>query len=99
MQTVSIGSVVHHIAENGDPSGRAIVFANSLGTDLRIWDAVLPLLPPGLRVLRYDMRGHGLSDCPPGPGRSTTSPAMSPRSSMPLRHPPMRSSSASRSAG
>lgn len=41
--------------------GYAVVFANSLGTDLRIWDAVLPLLPD-VRAIRYDNRGHGLSD-------------------------------------
>jgi 3-oxoadipate enol-lactonase len=46
-----------------------VVFANSLGTDLRVWDAVLPLLPPGLRLIRYDKRGHGLSDSPPAPWR------------------------------
>lgn len=67
MQTVTRGAAVHHVAESGDPAGRPIVFANALGTDLRVWDAVLPLLPAGLRVLRTDMRGHGLSDCPPGP--------------------------------
>jgi len=30
----------------------------ALGTDLQVWDRVLPLLPPGLRIIRYDMRGH-----------------------------------------
>jgi len=44
-----------------------VVFANSLGTDLRLWDAVLPLLSPGLRIIRYDKRGHGLSSLPPAP--------------------------------
>ena len=44
-----------------------MVFANSLGTDLRLWDPVLPLLPDGLRFIRYDKRGHGLSACPPAP--------------------------------
>ena len=28
--------------------------------------ALLPLLPAGLRMLRYDMRGHGLTDAPAG---------------------------------
>jgi 3-oxoadipate enol-lactonase len=28
---------------------------------------VLPLLPAGLRIIRYDKRGHGLSSCPPAP--------------------------------
>jgi 3-oxoadipate enol-lactonase len=39
-----------------------VLFANSLGTDLRLWDQLLPLLPQGLRLLRFDKRGHGLSD-------------------------------------
>ena len=47
-----------HYQVQGD--GPAVVFANSLGTDLRLWDAVLPLLP-GIRAIRFDERGHGLS--------------------------------------
>ncbi len=48
-------------------TGPFVMFANSLGSDLRIWDLLLPHLPEGLRIIRYDKRGHGLSDCPPGP--------------------------------
>ena len=51
-----------HFHSDGPPSGPAIVFANSLGTDLRLWDALLPLLPADWRCLRYDKPGHGLSD-------------------------------------
>ena len=51
-----------HYRTDGPDTGPAVVFANSLGTDLRLWDAVLPLLPAGLRVVRFDMPGHGLSD-------------------------------------
>jgi 3-oxoadipate enol-lactonase len=51
-----------HYRTDGPDSGPAVVFANSLGTDLRLWDAVLPLLPKGWRIIRYDKRGHGLSD-------------------------------------
>lgn len=43
-----------------------LVFLNSLGSDLRIWDGVVAALDTG-RVLRYDLRGHGLSDAPEGP--------------------------------
>jgi len=53
--------------EDGDPVGRPVVFANSLGTDLRLWDDILPHLPEGLRLIRYDKRGHGLSGCPKAP--------------------------------
>lgn len=51
-----------HYQEQGPADGPALVFANSLGTDLRLWDAVLPLLPAGMRVIRFDKPGHGLSD-------------------------------------
>lgn len=51
-----------HVRVDGPEGAPAVVFANSLGTDLRLWDAVLPLLPPGLRYIRFDKRGHGLSD-------------------------------------
>ena len=38
-----------------------LAFSNSLGTDLRIWDAVVTRLPKDLGILRYDTAGHGLS--------------------------------------
>jgi 3-oxoadipate enol-lactonase len=66
MQVARVNSVRLHYAETGDPAGRPVVFANSLGTDIRVWDRLLPLLPRGVRLVRYDMRGHGLSDAPEG---------------------------------
>ena len=66
MRVITVNGLRVHHAIGGDPAGAPIVFANSLGTDLRVWDNLLPLLPPGLRVLRYDMRGHGLTDAPDG---------------------------------
>ncbi len=44
-----------------------VVFANSLGTTLQLWQKVIPLLPQGLRIIRYDLRGHGQSDVPAAP--------------------------------
>lgn len=67
MQIADLGDVRIHYREDGDPSGAPVVFANSLGTDMRLWDSVLPRLPAGLRLIRYDKRGHGLSSCPPAP--------------------------------
>lgn len=52
---------------SGPPSGPPLVLIHALGTDLHIWDEVIPLLPPGLRILRFDLRGHGASDVPPAP--------------------------------
>lgn len=67
MQAVRIDDVTLHWREDGDPAGRPVLFSNSLGTDLRVWDRLTPLLPPGLRLIRYDTRGHGLSGVTPGP--------------------------------
>ena len=66
MRVLSVGGLIVHLAEDGDPGGRPVVFANALGTDLRIWSRIVPLLPKALRLIRYDMRGHGLSDAPEG---------------------------------
>ena len=64
MQMISVGDVTLHFRLEGDPQGMPVVFGNSLGTDFRLWDQLLPLLPEGLRILRFDKRGHGLSSCP-----------------------------------
>jgi 3-oxoadipate enol-lactonase len=55
------GGVVHY-ADEGPRAARPIVFANSLGTDFRIWDEVVRPLAQDARVIRYDKRGHGLSE-------------------------------------
>ena len=67
MKIYDTGSVGLHFRIDGPDDGAPVVFANSLGTDLRLWDGVLPYLPDGLRILRYDKRGHGLSACPTPP--------------------------------
>ena len=67
MKFADLGDVRLHYRIDGPDDGAPVVFANSLGTDFRLWDPILPLLPGGLRILRYDKRGHGLSTCPPAP--------------------------------
>ena len=52
---------------DGAPDGPVLVLTHALGFDLTIWDHVIPLLPPTLRILRYDHRGHGGSDTPEPP--------------------------------
>lgn len=67
MRMADLGDVRLHYRIDGDPDGAPVVFSNSLGTDLRLWDKVLPLLPKGLKLIRYDKRGHGLSSMPKAP--------------------------------
>lgn len=52
---------------SGPVGGPAVVMIHALGTNLRIWDEVVARLPQGCRVLRFDQRGHGLSDVPEPP--------------------------------
>lgn len=50
------------------PAGAPVaLFSNSLGTNLRMWDAQAQAFAGRFRVVRYDSRGHGRSDAPPGP--------------------------------
>lgn len=66
MQMVELNGIAVHYADRGDPNGAPVVFSNSLGTDFRLWDGLLPHLPRGLRLIRYDTRGHGLTSAPDG---------------------------------
>lgn len=56
------GDRVHHVRFRQGTASRAVVFANSLGTDLRIWDDVIHRLPSDVSILTYDKSGHGLSE-------------------------------------
>lgn len=60
------GVVLHYRLE-GPEDAPVLVFANSLGTDFRIWDDVVAALKGPYRILRYDKRGHGLSGVTPPP--------------------------------
>lgn len=53
------------IVEQGQ--GRPVVLGHALGVDLRMWDEVADELARDHLVLRYDHRGQGASDVPPGP--------------------------------
>lgn len=67
MNVLKANGIATHWREDGNPEGFPVIFANSLGTDLRMWDQLLPLLPNEFRYLRYDVRGHGLTQTSDGP--------------------------------
>jgi 3-oxoadipate enol-lactonase len=63
MQGAKIGDAWLHAAADIRPGGRNVLYINSLGSDLRIWEGVVGrLAAAGYGALRYDLRGHGLSD-------------------------------------
>jgi 3-oxoadipate enol-lactonase len=62
MPFVKIDKAVQHYVAEGGKEKPALVFSNSLGSDLRIWDSVASRLAGHFQTIRYDKRGHGLSD-------------------------------------
>ncbi|MDD7971658.1 3-oxoadipate enol-lactonase [Roseinatronobacter alkalisoli] len=56
-----------HYRVTGPEGGLTLVLSGTLGSDLRVWEPLLPCLPQDIRVLRYDHRGHGESLAPDGP--------------------------------
>ncbi len=69
MRFQSVGKAALHIDARVSPGRPVLVFINSLGTDLRIWDEVIAGLGPYCGTLRYDKRGHGLSETAAPPQR------------------------------
>jgi 3-oxoadipate enol-lactonase/4-carboxymuconolactone decarboxylase len=50
----------------GNPSLPVLVLSHSISTDHGMWQPQVQDLLPYFQVLRYDTRGHGASDAPPG---------------------------------
>jgi 3-oxoadipate enol-lactonase len=67
MPFVALHGCVHHYDLAGRDDRPALLFANSLGSDLRIWDDLADRLHGQFKIIRYDHRGHGLSDALPPP--------------------------------
>lgn len=61
MDFVKVEEEVLLTRRDGEPSARALVFVNALGTDLRIWDRLTRYLNDRFHLVRHDMRGQGLS--------------------------------------
>jgi 3-oxoadipate enol-lactonase len=59
--------VALHHETAGPEDGHVVLMGGALGTTLALWDAQAGPLAAGLRVVRFDHRGHGGSPVPPGP--------------------------------
>jgi 3-oxoadipate enol-lactonase len=67
MPFLEVDGCVHRYLDEGGRELPALLLANSLGTDLRIWDDAAWRLLRHFRIIRYDKRGHGLTDAPAPP--------------------------------
>jgi 3-oxoadipate enol-lactonase/4-carboxymuconolactone decarboxylase len=64
---INVGDLTVHVRVDGPPGGAPLVMLHSLGTTASVWDAQAEALASSFRVIRPDMRGHGLTSCTDGP--------------------------------
>jgi pimeloyl-ACP methyl ester carboxylesterase len=55
------------IAYDEGGSGPAVLLSHGYGATGRMWDLQRPALEPRYRLITWDMRGHGLTECPDDP--------------------------------
>ena len=69
MSFVAINGIRLHYRIDGTEHSDApwLVLANALGADLTMWSAQIAAFSSRFRVLRFDTRGLGCSEAPPGP--------------------------------
>ena len=67
MPLLSIHDIQIHYEFSGPRDAPTLVFSNSLGTDLAMWDLQATALSKEFRILRYDGRGQGQSSATAGP--------------------------------
>src|SRR5262249_50047475 len=58
---LKVHGILHHYVIEGSKDKPILVFANSLGSDLRIWDGVVAHLVGEFRIICY---GTSFSPCP-----------------------------------
>lgn len=67
MPTIAAKDVTLNYELSGPEGAPAVVFSNSLGATLEMWEAQAEALSGRYRCLRYDTRGHGRSSAPDRP--------------------------------
>ncbi|MBL6081073.1 4-carboxymuconolactone decarboxylase [Belnapia sp. T18] len=64
---IQLDDIAVHAEVSGPASGAPVLLLHSLGTSLHMWDPQAEALARRHRVIRMDMRGHGLTEATPGP--------------------------------
>ena len=67
MPDINADGCAIHVEIDGPERAPVLMLSNSLGTNLRMWDEQVAPFTRHFRLVRYDRRGHGRSDVPPGP--------------------------------
>lgn len=64
---IDLGSHCLNVIDEGPRDGAPLVLLHALGTGAHVWEDMIEHLPPGLRIVRPDMRGHRDSTAPEPP--------------------------------
>lgn len=65
---VEVGDIAFHAMLEGPDSGPPVLLLHSLGTAMGIWEPQAQAMArQGFRVVRMDLRGHGLTEATQGP--------------------------------
>ncbi|MDE2331245.1 MAG: 3-oxoadipate enol-lactonase [Bradyrhizobium sp.] len=67
MPMIDADGCLLNVSVEGRDRGPTLMLSNSLGCTLQMWEPQMKTLAQLFRVIRYDRRGHGKSDVPPGP--------------------------------
>ena len=67
MTTLAAAGTTFRVMMDGPANAPCLVFANSLGATLEMWQPQVAALAGRWRLLRFDTRGHGSSGVTPGP--------------------------------
>lgn len=62
MAEITVDDAVFNVSVEGLPDAPVVLLAHSLGADLTQWDPQVEALSSRFRVVRYDSRGHGMSE-------------------------------------
>jgi 3-oxoadipate enol-lactonase/4-carboxymuconolactone decarboxylase len=64
---IDVNGLPVRVLQDGPPGAAPLVLLHSLGTNAHVWDDQVGELARSYRVIRPDLRGHGLTGCTPGP--------------------------------
>lgn len=67
MKTIRTATLTQAFEMTGPADAPLVMLSHSLATNARMWDPQWQALGERYRMLRYDSRGHGHTEAPPGP--------------------------------
>ena len=67
MPMIDADGCLLNVSVEGRDGGPTLMLSNSLGSTMHMWEPQMKALTQVFRVIRYDRRGHGKSNVPPGP--------------------------------